>query len=70
MTESELLEDPDGEGTFLFMIAVLRAGYETGITGVELLSSVLSGIAVSFLSGKASSRTGLVYLKPLYRAPL
>ena len=69
LTESELLEDPDGEGTFLFMIAVLRAGYETGITGVELLSSVLSGIAVSFLSGKASS-TGLVYLNPLYLAPL
>ena len=70
MTESELLEDPDGEGTFLFMIAVLRAGCETGITGVALLSSVLSGMAVSFLSGKASSNTGLVYLKPLYRAPL
>ena len=69
MTESELLEDPDGEGTFLFMIAVLRAGYETGITGVALLSSVLSGIAVSFLSDLTSS-TGLVYLNPLYQAPL
>ena len=69
MTESELLEDPDGEGTFLFMIAVLRAGCETGITGVALLSSVLSGMAVSFLSGKAPS-TGLDYLNPLYLAPL
>ena len=51
------------------MIAVLRAGYETGITGVALLSSVLSGIAVSFLSDLTSS-TGLVYLNPLYLAPL
>ena len=48
LIESELLEDADEEGTFLFMIAVLRAGCEAGITGVALLSSVLSGIAVSF----------------------
>ena len=69
MTESELHEDADKDGTFLFMIAVLRAGCETGITGVALLSSVLSGIAVSFLSDLTSS-TGLVYLNPLYLAPL